>query len=53
MPNQSTKRHKSTEKSDVAADNPEGTMERFAVGLKRVLNAPKIQQKPKKRTSFT
>lgn len=35
---------------DVAADNPEGTMERFTAGLRRVLSAPKVQRpKPRRR----
>jgi hypothetical protein len=34
---------------DVPADNLEGTMDRFADGLRRVLTAPKLRNKPKPR----
>ena len=41
MPKTTPKRTKSTDPVDVPADNPEGTMERFNEGLRRVLAAPK------------
>jgi hypothetical protein len=37
---------------DVAADDPVGTMDRFRMGLRRVLDAPKVvdmRQQPKPR----
>jgi hypothetical protein len=37
----------SREASDVTADDPVGTMDRFTHGLKRVLAAPKIQRHAK------
>jgi hypothetical protein len=40
---------------DVPADNPEGTLDRFTVGLRRVLSVPKRDKtrpsKPKARSS--
>jgi hypothetical protein len=41
------KRPKKPAFQDVAADDPEGTMDRFAAGLKRVLAAPKAKVQPK------
>jgi len=38
---------------DVAADSPEGTMERFAAGLRRVLSVPKTATPKKKRRRQT
>ena len=38
---------------DVPADNPVGTMDRFAEGLRRVLAAPKPTKKAKKRKRIT
>jgi hypothetical protein len=36
---------------DVPADEPVGTMDRFALGLKRVLAAPKALKRHKRRAS--
>jgi hypothetical protein len=41
---------KSAEVVDVPADNPVGTMDRFSIGLRRVLSAPKPSA-PMARTS--
>jgi hypothetical protein len=46
MPTKSTSR-KNVEVKDVPADNPVGTMDRFADGLRHVLAAPKaIRRRP-------
>lgn len=36
---------------DMPADNPEGTMHRFAAGLRRVVAAPKPSKRPRRHKS--
>jgi hypothetical protein len=40
---------RASSKVDVPADNPEGTMERFNDGLRRVLASPKLMPKVTRR----
>jgi hypothetical protein len=42
------KPRESTPPKDVLADNPDGTMDRFREGLRRVLAAPKSVKPPTK-----
>lgn len=51
MPQRSANGKKSTQAPDVAADNPEGTLDRFTAGLQKVLTVPKGALRKRKRRS--